>query len=913
MADGIKNVLSYGEQRRTLYLNAHNKDDYGRHRAHVLYGLDLSGTGSIVTINPGAVYTSQGQRLFLEVTDRSIDIGPAGVDAFNPVYRDQYPICVMLYLRYEFQVARVAQAVDNATSGPTAAVLGARIVPYDRETCAPAYSLRPRDPVNLDEYQPVGYPHVKNWDKPSVAAPAIILEDGEPPTAVNPETISVQFGEVPLGYVLIGVDPATGSYPNGMQDPGVSIVTYKNVFEQVSELIGQDVMLPVQRVRVVSALVQTILGSALHQGYSDNVVGGHTAPQLLNPHYGTPQPGPSGTREDSEFQFYRQPNFFRDGDPILESLRRADVVMRQWMNRTGSQKLVGLTKDGDGNFIPPYATLDELLAKLDGGLTPATPTTPGNAQSIDYPTNAVGADPANHVLKSGLVAHVEHGVLDKVTNPANAAEGDSHETALAALDIALWVTLNQVLGVSIPRTQLRDASGASFTPVDRDERPEGLPNLARPTSSTATLPYLTTQAFSAVISELLKRSLSGPGVNLLSNPNMWLESRANGDNTNEPPHWSLFGVAGGTWARSAHGDSGWSTQFTLLGGTLLRQDITDTDGFIGQLIGSSRYVSISTVLANLGANGIVVDLIGYSDAAGTTPSFSVTSAILPGGDTAQKHVTATFSLPPATEVKKLRFQIRPAVVGEDVTFEFRGASVNTGMPKAPEDRLYHDVDSRYDNQHLQRLGDLWMGNMVVQNYAYMGGGAAPAPAELTNAKLDGENTKKVLNAGDTNETFMRRDSAKAATADMNLGNHKTVNQAPGTAGTDGVNKDQLDDEAATRSAADAAITANLNAEISDRLADDGVQDGRLTALEVGKQDNVAVQDDSTETVYKDTYNDPIGASLRVVINGENWYFPGSKNIVGPTPKCGCTCTCTCTCTCNCTCACACTCTGTRWN
>ena len=97
MAETIKNTLSYGEQRKTLLLNANNKDDYGRHRAHVLYGLTLSGSGTVVTVAPGAAYTSQGLRIFIEVTGgRTVDIGASGINAFNPALQNQYPICVLI-------------------------------------------------------------------------------------------------------------------------------------------------------------------------------------------------------------------------------------------------------------------------------------------------------------------------------------------------------------------------------------------------------------------------------------------------------------------------------------------------------------------------------------------------------------------------------------------------------------------------------------------------------------------------------------------------------------------------------------------------------------------------------------------------------------------------------------------------
>ena len=68
MANVVKHTLKYQEQRRTMLLNAHAKDDYGRHRGQVLYGMRLTPTGpNTVTIGSGALYTSLGTRLFWDV------------------------------------------------------------------------------------------------------------------------------------------------------------------------------------------------------------------------------------------------------------------------------------------------------------------------------------------------------------------------------------------------------------------------------------------------------------------------------------------------------------------------------------------------------------------------------------------------------------------------------------------------------------------------------------------------------------------------------------------------------------------------------------------------------------------------------------------------------------------------------
>lgn len=705
MTDFIRNVLKYGEQRRTLYLNAHNKDDYGRHRGHVLYGMTMSAaSGTAIAIAPGAVYTSQGLRIFFEVTDGLVDLGPAGLDVFNPSLQSQYPVCAMVFLRYEFEVAQVAQAVEATTAiNLTSATLQARLVPYDRHTCAPAYHLRPRHPITLDpdDLPPSSYPSLQNWNDPSI----------DTPTTVNPQEASVQFGEVPIGYVLIGVDPATGNFPTSLAQPGVSIVSYKNVFEAIGDIIGQDPLLPIQPKKVVAGLVQAVTGQALRQGYSANVVGSGNSPNLQNPHYGTPEPGTSATRADSEFDTYRLPNFLKDGESILEALRRMDVVLRQWMNRTGSQDLVSIFQDG-GGLLPAMATLDEILAKADGGLNAAS-----NVNAAAYPTGASGADPIGHVLKDGLIPHVESSLTAKLST----TEGDSHKSALTALDIAIWVIITKLLGESVPRSELRDATGASFTPTSYDERPEGRPDQAAPTfSGAASSPYLTTQALRAAIAEAANRTLATPGINWLANANFVVAPTASGTHAALPAYWAINGT--GSWNRTnalASRDANVMT-VTLDPTSYFDQSIVgaSADNFIGQALRSASYLSASATVKNTGANPIVVEVIGYSDLAGTLAVFSMTSEAIAGSATEYRNVTLTSTLTTSVTVNHVRFRIRASNTAQTVTFAVTGAALNAGTPISnPSAGHYSDFVSR-DGGPLAQLRDhLYFGGKNAKNLA----------------------------------------------------------------------------------------------------------------------------------------------------------------------------------------------------
>jgi hypothetical protein len=449
MAPTIRNMLSYGALRRTLFVNAHNKDDYTRHRGQVLYGMNLIVAGStLLNIAPGAVYTSQGLRIYFDVTDGSVDIGPSTVNAFSVGNQANLPFCVMIFLAYEFSADQVAQGIDVTTAIGQSALftLTARIVPFDVNTGAPVYNLLPLDPITLDISQPTNYTSLQNWNGPAVSAPS----------SVDIQNAAIQFGEIPLGYVLLGSDPATGDYPANLSSPGVSIVSYDNAFNMISDMIGQDILLPLQPTDICSGLVQPTTGTAQYQGYSAKYVGssmsGITSPTLVRPSYGTPNPV-SGSHLNSNWATYRQPNFLKDGLSTLESFRRMDVALRQWLDTTGNQYIVQTMQDGYLGYLPLQASVDAILAQFDGSLNAST-----NRNVISWPNGATGSDPVNHVLKEGIIPHVENTILGKI----GTAEGDSLRSGITALDVALNVVLTQALGISTTRSALRNLATGSI-------------------------------------------------------------------------------------------------------------------------------------------------------------------------------------------------------------------------------------------------------------------------------------------------------------------------------------------------------------------------------------------------------------------------------------------------------------------
>lgn len=709
MPDIIKNIFKYGELRRTIYLNAHNKDDYGRHRGQVLYGMSISGSGTVLNIAPGAVYTSQGQRLFFDVTDGVVDIGPGlySADAFNANKHGDLPIVVVISLLYTFDQNRIPKGVDATSAVGNEALfkLKGHLVPYDKFSCAPTYNLKPRDPVYLDVMQPPTYTSIQNYGGPAVKGI----------TSVPNQDNAIEFGEIPLGYVLIGVDPVTGAFATSLSSPGVSIVSYANPFDMISALIGQDVLVPMQPKKVVASLLQPG-GSAVRQGYSASLVGGTVvSPSLARPAYGTPEAGAGGTRTDSSFSLYRQPSFLKDGVSILEALRRMDVVLRQWLNFSGKQDLINITQDGGGT-LPLQASLDAILAKFDGSTSALT-----NLNTVAWPNGATGPDPINYVLKEGLIPHVETTLLGKL----GTTEGDSVRSALAALDVAIHLILTNVLGQSIPRSQLRDNTGGSYAPPSFNERPEGRALLARPTlSGTAVDIYQTTQSILAAIGEALARTLGGIGVNWLANSGFWARDLDSGTHANPPAFWSFGGLgATGSWARGEHAASGRTGKIVTVdldANSSFDQSIVGAvaDNYIGGALASARHLSYSAVIKNNLPQGIRLRVVGYSDLAGTVTIFDALSDVIPQSSEA-RIVSGTFAIGASDVINHVKFRVVSSTPANPCQFSIAGAAFNAGMPISVTQLATLPIDfvSRDGGASKQMRGAFYLGGFQAKNAA----------------------------------------------------------------------------------------------------------------------------------------------------------------------------------------------------
>ena len=387
----IKHTFKYGEQRRALWLNTHSKDEYGRHRSAILYGMNTVIAGdATLRIEPGAVVTPYGTRFFFEQFASSQNPTFNVVD-LTPIFERSadFPITVCVYLRFSYPDATIPPAVEDIASFDTQLVgFGFRVVPHDLEGVRPAINLTPRDPILLDRNQnnqngDYTSSASVDMDKNSVYYKPATGETGDVDKLA--EAAALQFGEIPLAYVIFGANPDTGEAPSTLSSPGVDIVKCSNVFSSISNIIGHDVFFGRHGRRVVP-LSDAADATALQQGYATSQINDNATPELAAPKYGTGQPvtelispvsDPTGQKlisdqdkdswTQSDWSTYRKPNFLRDGDSVVWSLRRLDYIMRLWIDRTGDQALISAIQDGTLETPTSYTVLSITLGSGPAG------------------------------------------------------------------------------------------------------------------------------------------------------------------------------------------------------------------------------------------------------------------------------------------------------------------------------------------------------------------------------------------------------------------------------------------------------------------------------------------------------------------------------------------------------------------
>jgi hypothetical protein len=400
---GSRQTFKYRDPRETRLLNQASKDQYGRQRNHVLYGFEWEANPSNrnqIILGRGAIYTQDGVKIFFDdeqsfiipVIDPSQGLtgGPAGIVDFP------YPKTIIVGIEHNF--------IPSATSKEAKIVLiEVRDSQKDQE---PAYYIKEIDTITLVplDNELIDADRLAYNGLYNTRPDGVITTSGR--IASQQLSNSIPNNITPILKVRIQqlhINPNVVIPPylftaGGLVEDGVSITRYKNVWNQVNDLIGVNIFEP---------LIEDDL-NALHdlnypsnnrsaQGFVKNSavtlpsVEQHTPTQ--HPLFGSFDPNIT-----HNYAGYRFSNFLMDGKSILEGMKRLDSWMRLLVNRTGEQSLVDL--------VDSLSELDDIV---DQGTT---------GDPIVYGTN--------FMLKSGTIHHVDPG-----NGPSY---GDTHRRALHFLD-----------------------------------------------------------------------------------------------------------------------------------------------------------------------------------------------------------------------------------------------------------------------------------------------------------------------------------------------------------------------------------------------------------------------------------------------------------------------------------------------
>lgn len=736
MADVLKHVWRFQEFRRTLFLNLAGKDEYGRHRGHVLYGMRAVPIGARkLRIRPGAIYTPYGTKFYYDVVspttpdvsdiDFDVDVQINSQSIFAAVNEQHRPIVVALYARIVIDPSHSPKLEAETDIDNTTLKFTARVVTYSRATSAPTHDLEPLHPITMDTAQPPpvdSFDYFKTWGKNGGLA-------DRPPPGGDAKTSSLTVNEVLLGYVIVG-STAAGTLPANLEGnpgefaDGVAYMPARNVFDALTDVLGFDPLMGRIDKRIVGAPSGSY--SALLQNAGAFVIGAGptpTHPSLLSPKFGTPTPAASGDPWAVSWATYRLPNFLRDGDPLLWAFRRMDYMLRLWMDRTGDQSLISLIQDGNGSNQELMSPLDKILRFFDGGTNAAT-----NLNGITYPDNQPGAasQAFNHVLKSGRIGHGDLGTAVVGTEYA-----DTHLSAIKVLDLLGWHVLQDVMGYGltsgisgtaregVERANLRSSSvwvrsGINGLQHFDDGAAGYLPSAGTPAddrpslvSGPVTSAYLDTDPIYDAIAKVGDRAV---GRNWLRNPCFY-----GGDNDSQVdgaiPFWTVDGSA---WTRNdlvpalglkyieAQLDSGtrklWQ-RLSLTGDTVIRE-LTRWNSQIG----------VSVTLKNAGPGDVVVRIIGRDGA--LTEVFEVHSQ--PIGVTTEwvTHRIAFKLDPSALTLEHIDIEIGSDDGVTNALVQVAGVHLGGGMPD-PSPAFagtYHEFLARDGGENAAMRGNLVLGS-----------------------------------------------------------------------------------------------------------------------------------------------------------------------------------------------------------
>lgn len=776
MSDVIKHVLKFQESRRTVFLHAANKDAFGRHRGHVMYGMKLTPNGTKVHIGPGALYTAFGTRLYLDIQSSASVAGLLTLDLndptivnvnnssiFNSNNYERYPLIVAIIAKFDVygqnDPADLPQSKQIESQSEVSAEVSfqAKLVTWDRETINPTFDIVAQDPIFMNKGQQsdaftADYDVRKNYDADSViSSPA-----GRPAGAIK-------FDEIVLGYIIIGTPlgsstPATkleGAANSGLWADGVSATQSRNSWEALEDFIGADVLFGRNDKLVLTAPVDGV--SALSQvpgawnvGSGFNIY--NTSTVTLTPKFGTT--GLTAGQFQVEHQNYRLPSFMRDGDSILNVMRRFDYMMRLWMDRTGDQGLIGALQDGTGTGQTLMSPLLNILNYYDGSSSTVT-----NLNAVQFRDGGLtasqqtpGTDPNNRVLKSGVIPHIDAQASDINTILTNSF-GDTHFAAIRALDVCVGNILNNIFGLSVPRSLLRTTADWTLSGVFTDQ-PINLSTYPTQGSGTLipniTFPYVgsTINKLIPAVNQLLYRSQRTVGPNLLQNAGFWAS------HSGTAVGWDASG--GVAYGVNENSGFSWLNMSAWPNNGVLQQTVNvDPTAYLH----AAGLVSASLLVKNDRQLTMYLIAITGGSAERVLAQIVIPAQVYP--NLAPRTVSMTADIGAATiSTVGYRFKVvntSGSDSGGAGAMIVYGAAVNAGMPNpCPPSQMPTDFLSRDGGNAAAMRGDLYLGANDI--YFGVNTGDVVWPAFTQNVATN----TAVAAAGTAVHQYLTNEPAKAA-------------------------------------------------------------------------------------------------------------------------------------------------------
>ncbi|MFA6132543.1 MAG: hypothetical protein WC869_00850 [Phycisphaerae bacterium] len=795
----LKHVFKYQEYRRTQFLNTMAKDDLGRHRGGVLYGMKLIPKGTSIYVDAGALYTPYGTKIFWDA--RATDLGPSiGVVDLTAVLLNGVPVlqntadrpivvAVVAQFPSDMETASNTQPRIESSSDLTGAVppvtFSAFAATYRQDTARPGFNLFAHHPVEMAASGVAGWSAADAGDSDQALRTADSSVD--PVTAGNirpastPGTLAaVQANQILVGYVILGGTAAGGDPLDLGTDvwaAGVTYVPVMNPWQTLQSLLGMDPLMGRTAGLVdggVSDALDPTTGALSQTAIARKMANaaGFSGSPMGVPRFGTPAVTITGF--DPTGGTYRFPNFLKDGESLLDSMRRMDYMLRLWMDKTGDQGLVRSAQDGvvsgPTTYLKRFAGLEGILYQMDGLPTGNNLNTSNWGADDDLPLN-IGSDPFavsvatsvdndtvySHVLKSGVMLH-KPAQLDILTMQG---AGDSHRQAIRALDWSMFHFLHDIMGVDIRRSWLRlQGAWTGSQPLPNwTDLPDGLPvdNTGQPNvqSSFPLRPtifvngalsgmvasdfniYLGTEKMKAAIETAAKRTAENAGPNLLKNS--IFAKTGPFANPGSPVNWLIDAAT--TWQLIPNtGGDGTARRLVATLHDYCRQyiNLTANPELLGAIL-DSGVLSVSVSLAQMTAGVLYV---GVKLLDGAAPGVGVNDLLTVGGYVRQTGTTEangytnfTFSLKfPAMRnsdgtttaartallaaVKGIGIEvINPDGGGSPKSISIAGVHLGAGMPPmlpmANQD--YYEFLSRDGGVESRMRGPLEMGNHDIND------------------------------------------------------------------------------------------------------------------------------------------------------------------------------------------------------